>query len=233
MHIAGILPEDAPDPLIEALGKAGEFPLPVIALATQPSLEPWAPGLGWSADGRGRREMTIALTYTLYRNPSDRGDPANLADLDEQTRASLDEVPPWPRPAWLIALAERMRYPMLSEAVRTIWLRERDDERTLEDLLLEHVNHVLDNDFREQRGWVGMPWDRPAPEVTVRAVQRGIPLLVDGAEVEGIQVDTDPFVYGVAADLRDRGLFTAVLPRDELEFIDVSFVSASVDELMG
>jgi len=130
-------------------------------------------------------------------------------------------------------MAERMRYPSLNEVVRTTWLRERGQERTLDDLLLEHVNHVLNDDFREQRGWVGMPWDRPAPEVTARAVQRGIPLLVDGVPVEGIQVDTDPFVYGVAADLDGRGLFSAVLPRDELGFIEVGFASASVDELMG
>lgn len=233
MYVAGILPEDAPDPLVAALERAREFPLPVVGLVRQASLEPWTPGLGWSADGRGKREMTISLAYTLYRNPADRSDPANLAALDEQMRAALDDVPPWPRPAWLIAQVERMRYPMLNEAVRTMWLRERDESRTIDQLLVEHVNHVLNNNFREQRGWVGMPWDRPAPDVTTRSVQRHVPLRLDGAEVDGIQADTDPFVYGVAADLGERGLFSAVLPRDELEFVELAFASASVDDLMG
>ncbi|EPR75349.1 hypothetical protein ADILRU_2305 [Leifsonia rubra CMS 76R] len=56
--------------------------------------------------------------------PEDAPDPANLADLDDKTRRSLEEVPPWPRRAWLIERVESMKYPMLWEAVQTS--RHRD-----------------------------------------------------------------------------------------------------------
>lgn len=69
--------------------------------------------------------MTVSMSATLWRNPVNKSDPVNLADLDEATRRALDEVPPWPRPAWLVESVERMRYPMLWEAVQTTGIVRR------------------------------------------------------------------------------------------------------------
>ncbi|MEI3848238.1 MULTISPECIES: hypothetical protein [unclassified Microbacterium] len=89
--------------------------------------------------------MTVSMSATLWRNPVNKSDPVNLADLDEATRRALDEVPPWPRPAWLVESVERMRYPMLWEAAQTTWHREETERSTLDSLLVQHTNHILMN----------------------------------------------------------------------------------------
>ena len=63
----------------------------------QPSLEdPDVVGIQYGQDSRGYNEMSASITYTLWRNPADRSDPMNLAELDEQTRRSIEDVPPLP-----------------------------------------------------------------------------------------------------------------------------------------
>ena len=102
------------------------LPVPARGLVPQASLEDdghLALTMQGQTQGQGETmtAMSVGVGYLLWRNPHDRSDPVNLADLDDQTRRSLDEVPPWPRPTWLIEAVERMRYPRLSEAVRTSW----------------------------------------------------------------------------------------------------------------
>lgn len=67
----------------------------------------------------GYREMSASITYTLWRNPADRSDAVNLAELGEQARSAIEDVPPWPRPAWLVDAVARVRSPQRWEAVRT------------------------------------------------------------------------------------------------------------------
>jgi hypothetical protein len=43
--------------------------------------------------------------------------------------------------------------------------------------------------------------------------------------VPGAEVDTDPFVYGVGAQLATGGVVTAVLPRAELKSIQLQFTT--------
>jgi hypothetical protein len=43
----------------------------------------------------------------------------------------------------------------------------------------------------------------------------------------GAEVDTDPFVYGIGAQLAGGGVVTAVLPRTELKHIQVQFTTRS------
>jgi hypothetical protein len=38
-----------------------------------------------------------------------------------------------------------------------------------------------------------------------------------------VEVDTDPFVYGIGAELAGGGVVTAVLPRAELEHLQIEF----------
>jgi hypothetical protein len=111
MKLTGILPEDAPDPRVEQAARLKLMPIPIMGLVSQPSVEDTdSVGLGYGQDARGYSEMTVSVTYTFWRNPSDRSDPIDLADLDEQTRRAIEDVPPWPRPAWLVKQVERMRY---------------------------------------------------------------------------------------------------------------------------
>ncbi len=170
---------------------------------------------------------TVSRQYTLWRNPDDRSDPVNLAVLDDERRRSLEEVPPWPRPAWLIAGVERMRYPMLWEAVQTHWSVPGATRPTAAATLVEHVRYVLMNQYRDEHG-LPDPTEHPWPTlVDERSVQPGHPVLVDGVERPGLLLDTDPFVLGLATELDDGRLLTAVLPRDELPLLTVAFDSAA------
>ena len=222
----GILPEDAPDPRIEQAEQLKLMPVPVMGLVPQPSLEDpdWV-GLASGLDDRGYSDMTASLSYVLWRNPDDRSDPVNLADLDEQTRMAIEHVPPWPRPAWLLEHVVRMRHTQLWEAVRTTWNRDSCDLSSVGSVLVEHVNHILMNQYRQERGLGGNPWDRQAAEVAVRSVKSRAKVLVDGVDVPAAEIDTDPFVYGIGAELEGGAVVTAVLPRAELGRIRVEFTT--------
>ena len=83
------------------------------------------------------------------------------------------------------------------------------------------------NQYRQERGLSGNPWDQPAPDVTVRAVNRRVSVLVDGVEAPAAEIDTDPFVYGIGAEV-EGGVVTAVLPRAELEHVRIQFATRSI-----
>lgn len=236
MQVSGILPEDAPDPAIERWRSAERFPLPVVSLVPQPHLELiGAPGRATSTSSDARGTVTtsdeIALSYTLWRHPDDRSDPRNLAELDERTRRSLDDPPPWPRPAWLVQAAERFRYPMLTELVRTSWWADAATRPDAATALRRHAEHILRNNFREELGLPTPPTRMHEVEVSSAAIEHGIALVLDRAEVDGVRLDTDPFVFGVAADLGPHGTFSAVVSRDDLPLLDFSFRSTSVADL--
>lgn len=224
MQFGGVLPEDAPDPSLEQAERLRAMPVPVIGLRPQASLEEAGIGVNTASDQSGFFEFGASISYLLWRNPTDKADPVNLAELDEQTLAAIEDVPPWPRPKWLIDHVERMRYPLLWEAVKTTWHRDASEHATLGAALVHHVNHVLHNQYRTQRGFEGNPWDPPtAGDITQAAVRSGVPVMIDGVQVAGAEIDTDPFVYGLGAVLSSGGMLTAVLPRDELEHIRLEF----------
>lgn len=149
MQFAGVLPEDAPDPRLEREERLKGMPVPIFELVPQPSVEFVDVSIATTGSGSGVAEMTVSLSATLWRNPVNKSDPVNLADLDEATRRAIEEVPPWPRPAWLVESVERMQYPMLWEAVQTTWHRTDTERSTLDSLLVQHTNHILMNQFRE------------------------------------------------------------------------------------
>jgi hypothetical protein len=228
MRLAGILPEDAPDPRAEWVEKLKLMPIPVMGLVPQPSLEDTdSVGVSYGMDDHGYREMTASITYTLWRNPNDRSDPVNLADLNENTRRSIEEFPPWPRPPWLIEQVERLRYPQLWEAVRTTWHRVPSERFTVQSLLAAHVNHILMNQYRQELWPGGNPWDQHPPEVTGRMVNSHAKTILNGVDVPGAEIDTAPFVYGIGTQLAGGGVVTAVLPRAELKHIQIQFGTRS------
>jgi hypothetical protein len=167
--------------------------------------------------------MAVSINYTLWRNPLDRSDPINLADLNESTRRVLDDPAPHPRPAWLIQQVEWMRYPMLWEAVRTAWHRDPTDLSTPSHLLVEHANYILMNRFREELGLGDTGTERFAPRLTEHAVDPRATVIVDGVGVPAIEIDTDPFVYAIGAELSPGAVLTAVIPRDELQHVRIEF----------
>jgi hypothetical protein len=223
VQFTGHLPEDAPDPRLEQAARVRDLPFAVMGLVPQPTLEDWD-GLGMEGTGGsgGHSHQAVSISYTLWRNPEDRDDPANLAELDDQTRASLDVKPPWPRPVWLLDMVERMRYPMLWEAVRTSWYRESSEHSTLEYQLVHHTNHILMNRFREE---LGLDMGRPAHEGSWRATEASINrsafLVVNGVETAACEIDTDPFVYAVGVRLAPDLVATAVIPREFLPHVRV------------
>jgi len=227
MQFAGVLPEDAPDPRLEHAERAKTLPVPVRGFVPQASLEDDdSLALMVQQQGETMVAMSVSVGYLLWRHPDDRSDPRNLADLDDHTRRSLDTVPPWPRPAWLIEQVDRMRYPRLSEAVRTTWHVEQSERTTPGALLLDHTRHILMNHFREQAGIERREWDSPAfPGAT--SVRSGVSVHVGADVLTGVEIDTDPFVYAIGAALPDGGVLTAVVPRDELPLIELAFVERS------
>ncbi|GAP61206.1 hypothetical protein AHiyo1_48790 [Arthrobacter sp. Hiyo1] len=219
-----MVPEDAPDPRLEHAKRLVLMPIPIMGLVSQPSLEdPDMVGFHYGQDSRGYNEMSASITYTLWRNPADRADPINLAELDEQTRRSIETVTPWPRPAWLVEGVQRMRYPKLWEAVRTTWHREASERSSPARVLAEHMNYILMNRYRRERQLGGNVWDGLAPDLRSRPANREVAVRIDGIEVQGVEMDKNPFVYGVGASLERGGVVTAVLPRDELKYIRIEF----------
>ena len=224
MRAAGILPEDAPDPRLAQVEQLKLMPVPVMGIVPQPSLEDTGT-IGWSSaqDNGGYSEIAVGLTYQLWRNPHDRSDPVNLANLDEETRRAIEDVPPWPRPAWLVEHVQRMRYPHLWEAVRTTWHRDASERSALGNVMVEHANYILVNQYRRELGLGDDPGERNPSGTIDLLLSARLDVRVNGVDVPGMEIGSDPFVYGVGAELPGGGIVTAVIPRSELDRIRIQF----------
>ena len=224
MYISDQDPKDFPPPqTVDEVTSA--FTVPVMSFIPQPSLEERGVATTWSSSNGGEKILdTVAISYTLWRNPHDRKDPANLADLSDSQRQALDSVPVRPLPDWMMEQRELMHYPMLWEAVMTT--RVLDAEwLTPESALVGHVNYILRNMFREQRVVGGFPGELDSP-VTERNIEP-VTLPIDGVGVPATRIDTDPHVYAVGADLGDR-ILTAVVARDYLPQVTLAFATRFV-----
>ena len=78
------------------------------------------------------------------------------------------------------------------------------------------------NAFREQRVVGGIPGELDSP-VTERHIHPAT-LAIDGVDVLAMQIDSDPNVYAVGADLGDH-ILTAVVSRDHLSSVTMAFVT--------
>ncbi|WP_156241173.1 hypothetical protein [Microbacterium oryzae] len=213
--------DEVPDPRIEALEQLREMPVPTAVFVPQPHLEKAStPSLQRRGVSEGMRGMNVSFTYMFFLDPDDRMAPENLAELDPDTERALEEAADSAGPSWLVEMMEEMRFPQLWEAVRTSWHRDEDESSSLDALLLEHAEHVLRNCFRTQRGLEGFAGGLPpAPDLSESALQRPAFLVVDGVELEGARIDTDPHVYAIGAELPSGGTATGVVPRDKLDHI--------------
>lgn len=225
MRHGGRLPEDAPDPGIELMARARTMPVATRTLVEQHALERIPhPSLEESTANGVRTSMAVSWSYTLWRVPGDPGHTANL--VDATTLASLEGMPPAPSPAWLVDGVERMRHPMLWEAVRTTWDADAGAirEDPVVDAVVRHVAYVAVNRFDEHRG-PGARWDRP--ELVAPGARRAAELVVDGAQVPGVAIEGDHHVLGLGAVLDDGAILTAALPRDALEHVQVAFATVA------
>lgn len=54
-------------------------------------------------------------------------------------------------------------------------------------------------------------------------VRHGVDLVIDGLTVTGAEIDTDPFVYAIGTKLPTGGTLTAVVFREHLPYVGLSF----------
>ncbi|MDA4895145.1 hypothetical protein [Microbacterium resistens] len=223
MEFHGFLPLDAPDPSIASEARLRAVPFPVFELCPQPALTR-APVTGFSDTiGTGDvSSMSVSFSYTLWRYPDDHADPRNELEQDERTRRSLDEEPPWGRPEWLRQQAKLLHYPMLWDAVQTTWHATPDPTRqSLPQLLVDHVNQILRNRFREELGLPPGPGGDSAWMAPVSAVAP-TEVTVDGRQRSAVHLDTDPFVFAVGFRVDRHVTCTVVIPRDDLPLIELA-----------
>ncbi|WP_243061904.1 hypothetical protein [Humibacter sp. RRB41] len=210
---------------------AALIPVPVLGLVQQSSVEEFGGGSNAQTSNGVTLERSVRISYTLWRFPEDKDDPRNLAELTDDMRRSLDTPPPVRLPEWIVKTRRLMRYPFLWDAVSTAWYSpDRYNGRpALEQELAQHANNILVNKHPE-------PGDRDADGVTRREawervreshVQHGFEIEVNGRAVDGIRIDTDPYVYAVAADLGDR-MLTAVFDRDVLPYLRLAFADRPI-----
>ncbi|WES65988.1 hypothetical protein P0L94_07915 [Microbacter sp. GSS18] len=230
MEFEGVMGVDAPDPMDAQWERIARWPVLVFGLAPQPTIEMFGlSSFGGGSDGSGLRRAHVGVSYVVIRNPADRADPANLAELDEDVQLALDEVPPWPRPKWLIEQTDRQRYPMLWEAVRSSWYRDTARRPSLAEALVDHTTEVLNNSFRRERGLEGaMGGLPPAPDITIASVQHNAVLRVDGIDRPAVLLDTDPHVVGIGTELDAATLVTVVLTRDEFRFVRLELTTLAM-----
>ena len=223
MEFSGRLSVDAPDPNEGNRLRAQELGLDLVGFSRQRHLEDWGALSIREHTQHGEqapREVDVSKSYTLWRNPDDHDDPFNLRPTKRASAAPDDADPALP--TWLHERVRRMKYPLLWEAVRTHRARP-PHRRTAEELLVEHLNYVLNNQFRTEHQLPPLGAGSWASLVSTRGVRSDYPVTVDGTERPGFLADTDPFVVGLAADLDAERTFTAVIPRDALPYLDLSF----------
>ena len=229
MEITGFVAPDAPDPRGARLAMIAGLGIPAAGLVPQRHLEDrgemgHAGSRHRSAEGADALdEVTISRSYLLWRNPDDREDPVNLADLDEATRAAMEAPLERAIPAWMQEARHMLRYPRLWEAVQTHWTSPRVERRTITERLVDHAEHVLTNSFREQLG-LGTGPGSWAPAIPPAALQPRA-VTIDGAARPGLLLDTDPFVVGLGCELDDGRVLTSVVSRDALPLLVLEFAS--------
>ncbi|KAA9131110.1 hypothetical protein [Microbacterium caowuchunii] len=171
------------------------LPVPVLRLVPQPALDEIGAELIVGDDADGLLQMSASLSYILRGDAPDPGSD----DVAEHPDA------------------------VLLDGVRTTWHLNRSERNGLVPVLLAHVAEVLIGHLSDA-ALDGGSGDPPAPyAVSARAVRRNVPVLVGGREENGVEIDTDPFIYALGAELANGSLLTAVLPRDELPRLRIAF----------
>lgn len=200
-------PGERPDPRRGIEEVRSRFPVPVASLVAQPALEIAHAVINSASHNASLEEMSAIVTYTLWRNPDDRTDPVNLAATDVASNPFGTE------------------YPLLYEAVRTTWISDESNGTPVDSLLAHHVQHILRNQFGVLRPTDDAELDAALPHEIVAAdlVQPRDALMVDGEESPAYEIESFPQVYGVGALLPSGGVVTAVVPRSEIDHVNIAF----------
>jgi len=213
-------PGDLPVPPTPDEVAAG-FAVPLLTFSFQPALEEAGVSLSGEYGDAGSVQEVATFSYTVWRNPADHDDPVNLMELTEQMQAEFLVEPRWPLPPWLTQWRARMKYPLLWDAVRTTHLPQPSSFHTAPAALVEHVNYILMNVFRQERMRGGFPGEL-IDAAEEAHLEHGVPVMVDGIPVPGLRLGTDPHVLGLGVDWGDTFLTVAVartwLPLLRLEF---------------
>jgi len=219
MRRSGVLPEDAPDPRIARVQRLLELPTSVLGLVPQPSVEDTDTlDLAEGSDAAGLLDVSVGITYTLWRNPADHSDPVNLAALTPEMRAIIEQTTPWPRPQWLIEHIERQRYPQLWLAVRTTW--RRDGGVNLTEALIDHLEDVAGRGDGEH--WA----DRRSVALrAAEATRRDTTIEVNGATRDAVEIGTHPPLYAVGTRVSPTTVATVVLPRRDLRYVEIALAT--------
>ncbi|WP_040167888.1 hypothetical protein [Microbacterium gorillae] len=224
MEIGGVVPLDAPDPDVGMDARIRSLPFPVMQLFPQRALTR-VPGATFM-ESRGS-VLSVSLSYALWRYPDDHSDPRNELELDEFTALTMELEPPWGRPDWLADDARLYRYPVLSEAVRTTWHADPEAAGAgLAQQLMDHADHILMNEFREELG-LPLPIGEPREDGWRVSAAAVVPSTarVDGRERPAVHVDTDPFVYGFGFRIDPHLVCTTVVSRDSLPLLDLAITT--------
>lgn len=118
-----------------------------------------------------------------------------------------------------------MRYRQLWEAVRTAWHREQSERVSLRQQLVDHANHILANRFRTELALPPGPFTDYSWQVRSSAVNAAATLWIDGTGVPAAEIDTDPLVYAIGAQLSPDVVVTVVLPREDLPYLRVALAT--------
>ncbi len=226
MRFGGVFPQDVPDRGEQWRRRLLDMPAPIMGLIPQPSLEDTdSIGISSGQDMAGYASLSVSITYMLWRNAADHSDPVNLAVLSEQQRVAIETLPSWPRPQWLLERVQNMRYFHLWEAVRTTWNRDLNDQTSLVHQLVDHANYVLNNQYQDA---AVPPGFTPVPRLASNAVNSTVTVVIDGVTSAAAEINTDPFVYAIGAETAPHTVVTAVLPRSELEHIQIAFATRPI-----
>ena len=85
--------------------------------------------------------------------------------------------------------------------------------------LIDHTNYILKNHFRDELGLAPGPIGDGSWRVGASSVNPAATFEIDGEDMPAFEIDTDPFVYALGAQIRPDVVKTLVIARDHLPYI--------------
>ncbi|NQX28495.1 hypothetical protein HQQ81_14200 [Microbacteriaceae bacterium VKM Ac-2854] len=194
------------------------FAGPVYGFVSQSHLREFA---ATPASATGRM-VQVSLSYTYLRVPARPTDPSNFVQLSPDQQRAIDAAEASSLPTWLKEQINRMRYPVLFEAVRTSLPIPSERAHPIESRLAAHLSDAL-HALQPQLATVESSHHGALRQLQDEDIRRGVPVLVDGEWQRSFRIDAHPEVIAVGLQLEDC-FVTAVVPRAMLPGLDLSFV---------
>lgn len=180
---------DAP-PTLEEVG--AEFGGSIFLLIDQPHVERAGVGV-FRSDGRIQE---VSIHYSYLVNPEDRSDPKNFEGGAVDSSLPLAEG----MPKWLSEWVDQLRFPLLSDVVKTIDTYKSDSD--LDEVLSDHLDYLRDNNPSHLESVPGPPRTIPYPSSAVTVE-------IDGIETAGISMSAHG-LRGVASAAAGRTLVAGI-----------------------